>query len=94
MGLCKLGVLLGGFPNEESISDAYWSNGERADISILVSVMLLFQQLGEHSKTCERPEVERESVCGTGCRARSLPELHKPSTACEHEEALLGWAVR
>lgn len=57
-GLCKLGVLLGGFPNEESISGAYWSNGERADIYILISVMLLSQQLEEHSKNCERPEAQ------------------------------------
>lgn len=58
-GLCKLGVLLGGFPNEESISGAYWStgdsNGERAGISILILVKLLSQQLGEHSKNCEKP---------------------------------------
>lgn len=53
-GLCKFGVLLGGFQSEESISGVCWSNGERAGISILVSVM----HLGEHSENCERPEVQ------------------------------------
>jgi len=40
---------MGSFPSEESTSNAYWGNGERAGISILVSVvlvMLLSQHIG------------------------------------------------
>lgn len=94
-GLCKLGVLPGVFLSEESISGAYWSNGERAGTCILVSVMLLSQQVGEHSKTCERPEVQCwEGICVwqrvEGMFSTRTP---KPTTACEHKEALQDCAV-